>query len=173
MENDKTNPKNNYGFTKLKGEEALKKINPENCIIIRTSWLYSLFGNNFLKTMLRLFKEKETITVVSDQIGSPTNANDLVKAILKIIPFLKNKNVEVYHFANEGSCSWFEFAKEILKYTNEKCKIESILSVDFKSKAVRPKYSLLNTEKIKNTFKIEIPNWKESLQQCLIKTQKI
>lgn len=173
LENDKTNPINNYGLSKLKGEEALIAINPKNCIIIRTSWLYSLYGSNFVKTMLKLFMEKESISVVSDQIGSPTNANNLAKTILKIIPAIKNKGVEVYHFANEGSCSWFQFAKEILKNSDDNCIIKPILSVDFKTKAIRPKYSLLNTEKIKNTFKIEILDWKESLQQCLHKTQKI
>lgn len=172
LEDDRTNPKNNYGYTKLKGEEALKKINPTNSIIVRTSWLYSVYGDNFVKTMLRLFKEKETISVVSDQIGSPTNAYDLAKALLQIVPLLKNENIEIYHYSNEGSCSWFQFAKEILNNnnSNKKCIIEPILSRDFKSKAIRPKYSLLNTEKIKNTFKIEVLNWKESLQQCLIKT---
>ncbi|SNR75757.1 dTDP-4-dehydrorhamnose reductase [Lutibacter flavus] len=173
VENDKTNPKNNYGFTKLKGEEALIAINPENSIIIRTSWLYSLYGHNFVKTMLKLFKEKEVISVVSDQIGSPTNADDLAKVILQIIPAIKNKGIEIYHFANEGKCSWFEFAQEILKNSDANCKIAPISSKEFKSKALRPKYSLLNTEKIKKTFKIEILNWKESLKRCLIKTEEI
>lgn len=173
MENDKINPKNNYGLSKFRGEEALIAINPDNSIIIRTSWLYSLFGNNFVKTMLRLFKEKETISVVSDQIGSPTNAHDLAKVILQIIPVIQNKGIEIYHFANEGRCSWFEFAQEILKNSEDNCKIEPIPSKKFKSKAVRPKYSLLNTEKIKKTFKIEILNWKVSLKRCLIKTEEI
>ena len=169
-EDDKTNPKNNYGLSKLKGEQALLAINPENSIIIRTSWLYSLFGNNFVKTMLRLFKEKETISVVSDQIGSPTNAHDLAKVILQIVPTVENKGVEIYHFANEGKCSWFQFAQEIVKNSDDNCKIEPISSREFKSKTVRPKYSLLNTEKIKKTFKIEILNWKVSLKRCLNKT---
>jgi dTDP-4-dehydrorhamnose reductase len=171
VENDKTNPKNNYGLSKLKGEEALLAINPKNSIIIRTSWLYSLYGKNFVKTMLKLFKEKETISVVSDQIGSPTNAHDLAKLILQIVPTIKNNGVEIYHFANEGKCSWFQFAKEILNNSDENCKIKPISSKGFKSKAVRPKYSLLNTEKIKKTFKIEILDWKESLKQCLNKTE--
>ena len=164
-ENDKTNPKNIYGITKLKGENALLNINPANTIIIRTSWLYSAFGNNFVKTILRLSKEKETISVVNNQIGSPTNAIDLAEAILKIIPLINTNQTEIYHYSNKGKCSWFQFAEEIVKLTNAKCKVLPIDSKDFKTKAKRPNFSLLNTTKIQKAFKIEISDWKESLKK--------
>jgi len=167
VETDKTNPTNNYGITKLKGEEALLKLNPENSIIIRTSWLYSLYGNNFVKTMMRLGKEKETINVVSDQIGSPTNASDLAKAILQIIPLIESKRVEIYHYSNSGVCSWFQFAKEIMRISKSDCKVEPILSKDYNSKAPRPNFSILNTEKIQNTFNVEVPEWKTSLRNYI------
>jgi len=167
VETDKTNPTNNYGITKLKGEEALLKLNPENSIIIRTSWLYSLYGNNFVKTMMRLGKEKETINVVSDQIGSPTNASDLAKAILQIIPLIESKRVEIYHYSNSGVCSWFQFAKEIMRISKSDCKVEPILSKDYNSKAPRPNFSILNTEKIQNTFNVEVPQWKTSLRNYI------
>lgn len=173
LERDATNPKNNYGLTKLKGEEVLFKLNPENCIIIRTSWLYAALGNNFVKTMLRLFKEKETINVVSDQIGSPTNANDLAKVVLELISKITNKDVEVFHYSNKGTCSWFQFSKEILKNTNETCTIIPVSSELFKSKAKRPKFSILNTQKIQDTFNIQIPSWKESLSNCLNKINNV
>ena len=167
VETDKTNPTNNYGITKLKGEEALLKLNPENSIIIRTSWLYSLYGNNFVKTMMRLGKEKETINVVSDQIGSPTNASDLAKAILQIIPLIESKRVEIYHYSNSGVCSWFQFAQEIMKISKSDCKVEPILSKDYNSKAPRPNFSILNTEKIQYTFNVEVPEWKTSLRNYI------
>ena len=167
VETDKTNPTNNYGITKLKGEEALLKLNPENSIIIRTSWLYSLYGNNFVKTMMRLGKEKETINVVSDQIGSPTNASDLAKAILQIIPLIESKRVEIYHYSNSGVCSWFQFAKEIMRISKSDCKVEPILSKDYNSKAPRPNFSILNTEKIQYTFNVEVPEWKTSLRNYI------
>ena len=172
-ETDKTNPQNCYGKTKLKGEEAIQKINPENSIIIRTSWLYSEFGNNFVKTIYRISKDKDKIQVVSDQVGSPTYAKDLAEAILTIIPKLKNENTEIVHFANTGSCSWFTFAEEIIKIYNIACVVEPIKSTTFKTKAKRPNYSLLNTNKIQNTFGINIPNWKISLKKCLIKIQEV
>ena len=167
IELDKTNPTNNYGLTKLKGEEALLKLNPQNTLIIRTSWLYSLYGNNFVKTMIKLGKEKDSIKVVSDQIGSPTNAVDLAKAILQIIPFVANKDVEIYHYSNGGYCSWFQFAQEIMNILKSNCKVETILSKNYKSKVKRPNFSILNTEKIQNTFNIEIPEWQKSLRNCI------
>jgi dTDP-4-dehydrorhamnose reductase len=169
IERDNTNPQSIYGNSKRLGEEAIIDLNPKNSIIIRTSWLYSSFGNNFVKTMLKLTKEKEEVSVVSDQIGSPTYAYDLAKVILQIIPFIENDKVQVYHYSNDESCSWFQFAQEIAMLSNRTCKIKPISSVDFKAKANRPKYSLLNTEKIKNEFQISIPNWSYSLKECLMK----
>ncbi|UMB53685.1 dTDP-4-dehydrorhamnose reductase [Lutibacter sp. A64] len=169
LETATTNPTNNYGKSKLEGENALLKVNPENSVIIRTSWLYSLHGTNFVKTMLRLFKSNKTVKVVSDQIGSPTNANDLANFLFTIIPSIKNKEVETYHYSNKGTCSWFQFAQEIAKITNSECTIVPILSKDFNSKVKRPKYSLLNTDKVQQVFKVEILSWQDSLKQCLNK----
>lgn len=168
-ESDPTNPQNAYGISKLKGEKALLKINPKNSVIIRTSWLYSEFGHNFVKTMLRLSTEKESISVVSDQIGSPTNAKDLANALLLILPKINNESIEIYHYANQGQCSWFQFAEAIMSIAQKNCIILPIGSADFKTKAKRPKYSLLNTEKIQNTFNLEILNWEDSLKECVLK----
>lgn len=168
-EEDRSNPQSVYGFTKLKGERALSEINPDNSIIIRTSWLYSAFGNNFVKTILKLSEKKTNISIVSDQIGSPTYANDLAKAILQIIPSIENKDVQIYHYANNGKCSWFQFAEEIMKLSKHECIVEPISSKKFDAKAKRPNFSLLNTEKFQKTFHINIPDWKESLENCILK----
>jgi len=162
-----TNPQNVYGISKLKGERAIQEINPLNSIIIRTSWLYAEFGSNFVKTILKISNDKDKIQVVSDQIGSPTYARDLAETILQIIPKIKNENTAVYHFSNKGSCSWYNFAEEIVRLSNHHCKVAPIEAVKFNSKAKRPKYSLLNTNKIQNTFGINIPNWKDSLKDCV------
>jgi dTDP-4-dehydrorhamnose reductase len=162
-----TNPKNQYGKSKDLGEKALLKINPENSIIIRTSWLYAVSGHNFVKTILKLSNERNEIKVVNDQIGSPTNAADLAAVIFTIVPKIKNEKVEIYQYSNQGSCSWFQFAQEIVQQTNSNCTVLPTTSKEFNSKAYRPNFSLLNTEKIKNTFQIEIPSWQESLKECL------
>lgn len=169
-EDDATNPQNVYGITKLKGEKALLKINPKNSIIIRTSWVYSEFGHNFVKTMLRLSAEKEQISVVSDQIGSPTYANDLANVILQIIPSINNEGIQIYHYANKGTCSWFQFASAIVRIAQRNCEILPITSEEFKTKTKRPKFSLLNTEKIKEAFQLEIPMWEDSLKKCVLKS---
>lgn len=168
-----TNPKNQYGKSKDLGEKALLKINPENSIIIRTSWLYAVSGHNFVKTILKLSKERNEIKVVNDQIGSPTNAADLAKVILTIVPKIDCKNVEIFHFSNQGKCSWFQFAQEIIKISKRNCTVLPITSKEFNSKAYRPNFSLLNTEKIKNTFQINIPTWQDALISCLKKINKI
>ncbi len=170
-EADATNPQNAYGISKLNGEKALTEINPKHSIIIRTSWLYSEFGNNFVKSMLKLSKEKESITVVSDQIGSPTYAKDLAKAILQIIPAINNNDIQIYHYANQGQCSWFDFASAIMKIAQQNCEILPIPSSAYKTKVKRPKYSLLNTNKIQHTFNLEIPNWEEALRECILKLE--
>lgn len=171
-ETDATNPKNAYGISKLKGENALLEINPKNSMIIRTSWLYSEFGSNFVKIMLRLSKEKEQISVVSDQIGSPTYAKDLALAILKIIPKIKSEDLQIYHYANKGQCSWFDFASAIMKIAQQSCKVLPINTSEFKTKTKRPKFSLMNTEKIQQKFNLEIPNWEDSLNKCILKIKK-
>jgi len=164
-ENLNTNPVNEYGRSKLKGEQVCLKNDP-NSIIIRTSWLYSSFGKNFLKTMIELMKKNNSIKVVNDQIGSPTYANDLAKVIIEIIMNSKNKS-GLFHYSNEGEISWFEFAKSIRKFYNLDCKIIGVSSKEFKTLAKRPKYSLLNKSKIKTTFNLEIPNYKQSLKNCI------
>ena len=168
-EADATNPQNAYGISKLNGEKALLAINPKNSMIIRTSWLYSEFGNNFVKSILKLSKEKESISVVSDQIGSPTYAKDLALAILQIIPAIESDDIQIYHYANKGQCSWFQLASAIIEIAQHNCEVLPITSADFKTKVKRPKYSLLNTDKIQHTFNLEIPNWEDSLKECVLK----
>lgn len=164
-ESDATNPQNEYGKTKLRGEQAALKENPES-IIIRTSWVYSEFGNNFVKTMLRLMQERDVISVVNDQIGSPTYAKDLATAILKIIA---NGNWQggIYNFSNEGAISWFDFAVAIQEMAKIHCDVKGIPSSDYPTPAKRPAYSLLDKSKIKETFGVEVPEYKESLKSCI------
>ena len=164
-ENSNTNPINEYGSSKLKGEQVCLK-NDTNSIIIRTSWLYSSFGNNFLKTMIELMKKNNSIRVVNDQIGSPTYAYDLANVILKII---MNYKIEsgLFHYSNEGEISWFEFARSIRELYKLDCEIIGVSSKEFKTLAKRPQYSLLNKSKIKKIFNLEIPNYKQSLEDCI------
>ena len=173
-ENDETNPQGVYGKTKLDGENAMREINPANSIIIRTSWVYSSFGANFVKTMLHLGKEKEQLGVIFDQVGTPTYARDLAKAILDIIgtgtlvPADSTKNtVQIYNYSNEGVLSWYDFAKEIMRMAKLKCEINPIETKEYPTPAKRPHYSLLNKSKIKEEFGILIPYWKDSLDECL------
>ena len=166
-EEDKTNPQSVYGSTKLAGEKALQQINPANSIIIRTSWVYSSFGNNFVKTMLRLANERTELGVIVDQIGTPTYARDLAKLLLEIIPKLNNDNLELYHFSNKGACSWYDFAKAIFDLKEIDIKVNAIETSQYPTAAKRPFYSVLNKNKIENSFQIEIPNWRASLKECL------
>ena len=162
-------PQSVYGTTKLQGELALQKINPANSIIIRTSWLYSSYGNNFVKSMLRLGKDKEQLGIVYDQIGTPTYAGDLAIAILEILVTLKNNNVELYHFSNQGVCSWYDFAKAIFEITNMNVQVNPIESFQYPTPAKRPFYSVLNTRKIKEHYNVTRPYWRESLMKCISK----
>jgi dTDP-4-dehydrorhamnose reductase len=164
-ENSKTKPVNEYGSSKLKGEIACLKNDPSS-IVIRTSWLYSSFGKNFVKTMIDLMKKNNSVKVVNDQIGSPTYAYDLAKVIIEIIMNNKNK-LGLFHYSNEGEISWFEFAKSIRDYYNLECEIIGVSSKEFKTLAKRPQYSLLNKSKIKTTFNLEIPDYKQSLKNCI------
>ena len=169
-ETELTDPQGIYGQTKLEGEQAMLAINPAKSVIIRTSWVYSQFGNNFVKTMLRLGKEREELGVIYDQIGSPTSARDLALAILAIIQHPKLETLtttEVYHFSNEGVCSWYDFAKAIFELSAITCQVKPIETKDYPTPATRPHYSLLNKAKIKNTFDLTIPYWKDSLIGCL------
>ena len=164
-ENSFTNAVNEYGLSKLKGEQVCL-LNDPTSIVIRTSWLYSSFGNNFVKTMIELMKKNKSIKVVNDQIGSPTYAYDLAKVIVEIIMYHKTES-GLFHYSNEGEISWFEFARSIRELYKLDCEIIGVSSKEFKTLAKRPKYSLLNKSKIKTTFNLEIPNYKQSLENCI------
>ncbi len=166
-EDDTTEPNGVYGKTKLDGEKALLHVSPANSIIIRTSWVYSSFGANFVKTMLRLGREKEQLGVIYDQVGTPTYARDLARAILDILPNIQNEKTEIYHYSNEGVLSWYDFAKEIMRMAKLDCQINPIETKEYPTPATRPHYSLLNKSKIKQEFGITIPYWKDSLDACL------
>ncbi len=164
-EDETTCPNSVYGVTKLGGEEEALK-NCQQTMIIRTSWLYSTFGNNFVKTMIRLGKEKDSLGVIFDQIGTPTYARDLAEAVFAAI----NKGIVpgIYHFSNEGVCSWYDFTKEIHRMAGiSGCKVRPIHTEDYPTRAVRPHYSVLDKTKIKETYGIEIPHWTESLAECV------
>jgi dTDP-4-dehydrorhamnose reductase len=162
-----TDPQSVYGKTKREGEMVALKNNPKT-IIIRTSWLYSTFGNNFVKTMLRLAQTRPALSVVADQIGTPTYAGDLAQVILHIIDVInenKDKNfVGTYHYSNEGVASWYDFAHAIFEMNNIKIALKPISTTEYPTPAHRPAYSVLDKSKIKNTFGIEIPHWRESLK---------
>ena len=163
-----TNPLGVYGTTKLHGEHAIQEVGAK-AIIIRTAWLYSEFGNNFLKTMLRLTAEKESLNVVFDQVGTPTYAGDLALVIFSIIEgniYIGNEGT--YHFSNEGVCSWYDFATEIaIAAGHDGCNIQPCHSSEFPSKVIRPPYSVLDKTKIKQTFGVDIPHWRDSMLYCL------
>jgi len=168
IETDETNPINVYGRTKLDGERALQEVMPTNAIIIRTSWVYSEYGNNFVKTMLRLGEEGGALNVVSDQIGSPTYATDLAGAILEIIQnksFIRiDQATQIYHYSNEGEISWYEFSKEIIKLASIQCSVNPITTEHYPTPAQRPKNTLLNKHKLIKTLSIAPPHWKGALE---------
>jgi dTDP-4-dehydrorhamnose reductase len=169
-EEDNVNPKSIYGKTKLQGEKNCFEVNADS-IIIRTSWLYSSFGNNFVKTMLRLGSERGQLNVVFDQVGTPTYAADLANSILEIISITQN-NPEtfipgIYHYSNEGVASWYDFAKAVFEISGVKCTVSPVRSVEFPTPAKRPDFSVLDKSKIKNTFGIKIPYWRDSLKICI------
>ncbi|WNM19665.1 dTDP-4-dehydrorhamnose reductase [Flavobacterium capsici] len=161
-EKDIPNPTGVYGQTKLDGEIAIQQIWNKH-YIIRTSWVYSQFGNNFMKTMLRLASERDTISVVNDQIGTPTNAVDLANTIVKII-ISKKLKFGIYNYSNEGQCSWYDFAKKIFEINNITINLLPIPTTSFPTPAKRPKFSVLDKSEIKNTFDLEINSWEESLK---------
>lgn len=173
---DPVNPAGVYGKTKLAGERLIRSGNPE-AFIIRTSWLYSSHGNNFVKTMLKLAKERTFLNVVFDQTGTPTYARDLAQALLEIVSAYSTNPAGappgIYHFSNEGVASWYDFAKTIFELTDVQCQVLPVLSKDYPTPAKRPHYSVLNKSKIKTTFNIVIPYWKDSLRLCIDNIQKI
>ena len=184
-EDDQPSPATAYGRTKLEGEQALLDALPD-AVIIRTAWLYSPYGNNFVKTMIRLGKERDLLSVVYDQVGSPTSARDLAVAIYAVLES-KEWHAGIYHFTNEGVCSWYDFTREIHSLYNSQevlrayekgdlqaagqtaiqCEVRPILSSEYPTKTPRPHYSVLDKAKIKKTFGIEIPYWRDSLAQCI------
>jgi dTDP-4-dehydrorhamnose reductase len=169
-ENAPVNPQGVYGASKLEGEKLVMKFNPDS-IIIRTSWVYSQFGKNFVKTMLKLMKEKEVINVVNDQFGSPTHAADLAEAILRITGNgewgMGYRHAGIYHYCNDGITNWYTFAMAIKGLTDTPCKINPISTAQYPTPAKRPAYSALDTAKIRRTFGIEVKDWKKSLADCL------
>lgn len=166
-EEDKENPLSIYGLTKLQGEIAIAESLKEH-FILRTSWLYSEYGQNFLKTMLRLGAERDSLGVVVDQIGTPTYAKDLALIVLKII--VKDKaDFGTYHYSNEGVASWYDFAKAIFEESNMLVKLNPIKSDAYPTPAVRPKFSVMDKSKIKSVWSLEIPYWRDSLKECLLK----
>lgn len=165
-ETDTTDPINAYGISKRLGENYFLESNVPG-IIIRTSWLYSSFGSNFVKTMMRLGKEKSKLQVVSDQIGSPTYARDLANVCLQLVDSDFSDKQRVYHYSNSGVTSWFEFAKEIMTIANLDCAVLPIKSDDYKTLAKRPFYSVMDTTRIKEDFNLNIPFWRDSLRECI------
>lgn len=172
-EDEPANPTGVYGVTKLHGEQAIEDVGCKH-LIIRTAWLYSEFGKNFVKTMLNLTATKPSLNVVFDQVGSPTYAYDLAQAIFTIVENRKYEGKDgIYHYSNEGVCSWYDFTKMIAEYAGHTvCDIQPCHSNEFPSKVVRPFYSVLDKTKIKNTFDIRIPYWTDSLKQCLAELAK-
>jgi dTDP-4-dehydrorhamnose reductase len=171
LETDTPNPINVYGRTKLAGEKALQTLMPINAIIIRTSWLYSEYGSNFVSAMLRLGRERDELSVINDQMGSPTYATDLADAILEIIRHNKfreeGQTTQIYNYSNEGEISWYEFAKEIFKIEKIGCEVHPVTSQQYPTPAKRPRNTLMKKDKIVKVFNIKISNWKSSLNTCM------
>jgi len=172
VETDTTNPQSVYADTKLEGDRIVQTLLPAS-MILRTSWVYSSFGHNFVKTMLRLGKERDSLGIVFDQIGTPTYAHDLAKAMLDIISKNENGDLDsgkmsgIFHYSNEGITCWYDFAKSIFRIENIDCNVSAIETVAYPTPASRPPFSVLNKKKIKETFGITIPHWEESLAECL------
>ena len=165
-----TNPQGVYGASKLKGEELATDLNPKT-IVIRTSWLYSEFNKNFVKTMLNLFSQKDELGIVADQFGQPTNSNDLAEAIMKIIE-AEPKTYGIFHFSNYPETTWFEFAQKIAEFSGSNIKLNAITTEDFPTPAKRPKRSTMSLDKIENIYNIQLNHWENSLQDCIETLQK-
>jgi len=171
QEDDAVAPQGVYGRTKLRGEQAIQHILSHNALIIRTSWVYSEFGSNFVKTMLSLGRGRDSLNVIFDQIGTPTYAKDLATTIMMIVEhpdFAEaDFNSDILHFSNEGVCSWYDFAQIIFELSGTSCEVSPIETKDYPTPAKRPHYSVLNKVKIKHRYQLTIPYWKDSLKQCL------
>lgn len=166
VETDGTSPQNQYGFSKLKGEQAMFASGCTGAIV-RTSWVYSEFGNNFVKTMLRIGRDRDSLNVIFDQVGSPTYATDLARTLVALLECCVKENVEIYHYSNEGVCSWYDFATAIFELSDVPCTVSPIETKDYPTPASRPHYSLLNKTKIKLDANLVVPHWRDSLQLCL------
>lgn len=164
-EGDLTSPIGVYGKTKLAGEQAILASGCD-CIIIRTSWLYSVYGANFVKTIMRFARERGELKVIADQVGSPTNARDLARAIVAIVQGEKWES-GIYHYSNEGVCSWYDFAMAIVSIAGIKCTVNACTTAEYPTKAVRPAYSVFEKAKIKSIYGIEVPYWRDSLIDCI------
>ncbi|MBR1479886.1 MAG: dTDP-4-dehydrorhamnose reductase [Alphaproteobacteria bacterium] len=169
---DLPNPVSVYGKSKLAGEKAVLEY-ADVAAIIRTSWMYSPYGNNFVKTMLRLGAEKTSINVVCDQVGSPTYAGDLANAIVSILPRLTKNTRGIYHFANEGVCSWYDLSVEVMQSASLDCVVVPVLGAAYPTRAIRPFYSVLDKAKVRCGFGLSIPHWRNSLMRCIHEIQKI
>lgn len=166
-ETDITNPQSAYGRSKLAGEYAVRQFAGKG-LILRTSWLYSAFGSNFVKTMIRYGNERDELNVVFDQVGTPTYARDLARTILDIIPqALQHSGTELFHYSNEGVASWYDFARTVIAFAGIDCEIKPILTKDYPLPAPRPCFSVLNKSKIKETYNIRIPYWSDSVKHCI------
>lgn len=169
QEDDPVNPQSVYGKTKLDGERAVLKASPQN-LVIRTSWLYSEYGHNFVKTMLRLGAEKASINVVNDQLGNPTYAGDLARTLVTVVDQMasdKRSSGGVYHYTNGGIASWYDLASAVMRQRGLPCAVKPCTSAEFPTKAQRPAFSALDTQKIRTTFGLEIPDWKDALKRAL------
>lgn len=174
LETDDTQPKGIYAKTKLQGEKHVLDTNSDS-IVIRTSWVYSSFGNNFVQTMIRLGKDRDNLNIVSDQIGTPTYAYDIAKATMEIVNQIKSPSFSsygVYNFSNVGITNWADFARKIFELENITCEVYPITTKEFGAKAQRPLWSVLSKEKIKKVFSLKIPHWEDSLKKCLEELQK-
>ena len=167
-EEDEVNPVSVYGSTKLAGEEAVLA-EADTAVVIRTSWLYSCFGSNFVKTMRRLGAERDSLGVIFDQVGTPTHAADLAAAIVAILPQIKPGTKEIYHYSNEGVASWYDFAIAIMSESGLFCEVRPLETSEYPTRAKRPAYSVLNKAKIRRDFGLSIPHWMDSLKRCIAK----
>lgn len=170
VESDPTSPTSIYGKTKLEGEQVAMEF-ARTALVLRTSWLYSPYGNNFVKTMRRLGAERDVLNVVADQVGTPTSARSLAQAIAHLLPQITLGTRELYHYSNEGVCSWYDFACEVMKESGLSCSVQAIESKDYPTKAARPFYSVLNKARIKTEFSLAIPHWQDELQACINELQ--
>lgn len=172
LEDDAPSPLNIYGKSKWRGEEACLRENPQS-IILRTSWLYSPFGNNFVKTMQRLGSERKEIGVIYDQIGTPTYSLDLARCIMEIISQPEKQITGIFHYSNEGVCSWYDFAVAIMDFSGLTCRVKPLETSEYPTPAKRGHYTVLNKKKIKQTLGITIPHWHHSLQKCIERIKTI